>query len=91
MVTCTTTKKNGKTVKSCTTKLVSGTVKFTATAASTHAMLSRHGVVYATGVARLTNGRARLRLSARRKLSAGRYRLTLGRGKSRRIEMVTLR
>ena len=91
LVTCTTSKKNGKTVRKCTTKVVSGTVKFTATAASAHATLSRNGVVYATGVARVTGGHASLRLSSRRELSAGRYKLTLGSGKSRHSETVTLR
>ena len=86
LVTCTTTK--GK--KHCTTKLVSGTVKFTASSASAHAALSRHGVTYATGVASVVGGHASLRLSARRALSAGRYTLTLTSGKSRSVETLTL-
>ena len=86
LVTCTTIK--GK--KHCTTKIVSGVVKFTVSGSPAHASLSRHGVVYATGLARVTGGRASLRLSTRRKLAAGRYTLTLGSGRSRRVETLTL-
>ncbi len=48
LVTCTNVKKGKKTVKQCSTKLVSGTVTFTTTVAD-HASLTRGRVVYATG------------------------------------------
>ena len=81
LVTC---KKVGKKEK-CTTKLVSGTVKFTASAAK--ATLSRHGVVYAAGIARDVHGKTSLRLLAVRKLEPGAYALTLvsGSGLNERI------
>lgn len=62
-------------LKKCTTKLVSGVVKFTAT--SSRATLSRGGMVYAVGSAVLARGGEQLALSARRALNAGRYQLTL--------------
>jgi hypothetical protein len=90
LVTCT---KKGK-KKKCTSKLVSGTVKFTATGASAHAMLSRHGKVYAAGTARVGHGRLSLRLQPLRKLRAGHYTLTLilgsGRHETVRTESFTL-
>jgi DNA-binding beta-propeller fold protein YncE len=78
LVTC---KKVGKKQK-CTTKLVSGTVKFTAIGSSARATLSRHGVVYAKGTARTARGRMSLRLTPLRSLRPGKYTLTLisGRG-----------
>jgi hypothetical protein len=94
LVTCT---KSGK-KKKCTTKLVSGTVKFTATGSSAsvaQATLSRHGAVYAAGTARSTHGTMSLRLLPVRKLRPGRYTLTLisGAGQHERIrsESFTLR
>jgi hypothetical protein len=90
IVTCT---KKGK-KKKCTTKVVSGTVKITATGASAHAMLSRHGKVYAAGTARVGHGRLSLRLQPLRKLRAGHYTLTLiagsGRHETVRTESFTL-
>ncbi len=71
-----TCKKAGKKRK-CTTKLVSGTVKFTATGSSAHATLSRHGAVYAAGTESSTSGGMSLRLTPLRKLRPGRYTLTL--------------
>ena len=71
VVTCT---KKGKR-KKCTTKTVSGTVKFTTSSAQ--ATLSRHGVVYAAGTARATKAGMSLRLLPVRKLAPGRYTLTL--------------
>jgi hypothetical protein len=82
VVTCT---KSGK-KKKCTTKTVSGTVKFTTS--SMHATLVRHGLVYATGAAVTgAHGRLGLRLSALRSLRPGRYTLTLisGSGRDERI------
>lgn len=75
LVTCKTAKKKGKKVQKCTTKLVSGTVKFTASGAS--ATLSRNGVVYAAGTASRVRGHMSLRLAPLRKLRHGHYRLTL--------------
>jgi hypothetical protein len=95
LVTCKTVKKGRKSAQQCTTKLVSGTVKFTAAGSSASAMLSRHGVVYAAGTARVTHGHTRLRLAPVRKLRAGRYTLTLTSGAGRhervRSEAFTLR
>jgi hypothetical protein len=83
LVTC---KKVGNKQK-CTTKLVAGTVNFTATGSFAHATLSRHGAVYAAGTARSTRGRMSLRLLTVRRLRAGRYTLTLisGSGRHERI------
>ncbi|MGO9763565.1 MAG: collagen-like protein [Solirubrobacteraceae bacterium] len=83
LVTCDTVK--GK--QHCTTKLVSGTVKFTTSGSSTQATLSRHGVVYATGAARIARGRMSLRLVPLRGLRPGKYTLTLisGTGRHKRI------
>ncbi len=83
LVTCETVK--GK--KHCTTKLVSGTVKFTTAGSSTQATLSRHGRVYAAGTARLGRGRMSLRLLPARRLRPGMYTLTLisGTGRHKRI------
>jgi hypothetical protein len=82
LVTCT---KAGR-KKKCTTKTVSGTVKFTTS--SMQATLSRHGLVYATGAAlTAAHGGLSLRLSDRRALRPGRYTLTLisGVGRDERI------
>jgi hypothetical protein len=83
LVTCKTVK--GK--QHCTTKLVSGTVKFTATGSTAQATLSRHGVVFASGSARTTGGRMSLRLVPLRLLPPGKYTLTLisGTGEHTRI------
>jgi hypothetical protein len=91
LVTCTTVKKRGKAARQCTTKVVSGMVKFTATAASTRATLSRHRTVYATGVAESAGRQTRLLLSTRQSLASGRYTLTLWTARSRRSEILTLR
>jgi hypothetical protein len=77
LVTCKTVKKGKKNVQECTTKLVSGTVKLTASGVTASAMLSRHGVVYAAGTARVTHRRTSLRLMPLRRLRVGRYTLTL--------------
>jgi hypothetical protein len=83
LVTCRTVK--GK--QRCTAKFVSGTVKFTTTGQSARATLSRHGVVYAAGTARVTRGHTSLRLLPVHSLRPGRYTLTLisGTGRHRRI------
>jgi hypothetical protein len=83
LVACTmitkTVKAHGKTKnvkqKKCTTKLVTGVVKFTA--AAMRATLSRGGRVYAVGSASTVGDAGRLALSARRTMHAGRYTLTL--------------
>jgi DNA-binding beta-propeller fold protein YncE len=83
LVTC---KKVAKKQK-CTAKLVSGTVRFTTSGGPSQATLSRHGVVYAAGMARTASGRISLRLLAVRRLQPGKYTLTLisGTGKHKRI------
>ncbi len=80
LVTCRTVK--GK--QRCTTKLVSGTVKFTTTGSAEQATLSRHGVVYAAGTARTARGRLSLRLTPLRQLRPGKYTLTLVSGSGAR-------
>ena len=66
------------TQQKCTTKLVSGTVKFTTGSANIRATVSRAGVVYATWLAlSIGAGRWQLVLNDRRTLRPGRYRLTL--------------
>ena len=75
IVTCTTKAKK----KKCTTKTVSGTVKFTTSSA--RATLSRHGLLYAQGTATTsTHGSLHLRLTALHNLHAGRYTLTITSG-----------
>ena len=83
LVTC--KKLKGK--QHCTTKLVSGTVKFTSTGKAAQATLSRHGLVFAAGIARSARGRISLRLLPVRRLRPGRYTLTLitGAGHNERI------
>jgi hypothetical protein len=83
LVTCKTVK--GK--QRCTTKLVSGTAKFTTTGLAAQATLSRHGVVYAAGTARTARGHLSLRLEPLRSLRPGKYTLTLvsGTGKHEKI------
>ena len=80
-----TCKKVGKKQK-CTTKLVSGTVKFTA--AASRATLSRAGVIYAAGTARSARGRMSLRLTSLRRLERGQYTLTLATGQGRHEHIV---
>ena len=81
IVTC--TKKGGK--QTCTTKLVSGPVKFTATASAARATLSRHGKVFATGSARKVKGQIEFLSSDPRVLPRGRYTLTITRKAGRHI------
>jgi hypothetical protein len=77
LVTCkvVTVKVKGKKVKrnKCTTKLVSGTVKFTTSSVVRRASLTRDGVLYATGVVTKKG----LKLHALRRVRAGRYTLTI--------------
>ncbi len=90
LVTC----KKVKGKQHCTTKLVSGAVKFTTVGSASQATLSRHGVVYARGTAHTARGRMSLRLLPVRKLLPGKYVLTLisgtGRHQSIRLEPFTL-
>jgi hypothetical protein len=83
-VTCKPVTKNvvqhGKRVKvtqlQCSTKLVTGPVKFTTASASGRATLSRGGVVYATGYVYTRRGASHTSLLAARTLRRGRYTLT---------------
>jgi hypothetical protein len=59
----------------CTTKTVTGPVKFT-TASAARAVLSRGRVIYATGIAGLSATHPEMILSAARRLRPGRYTLT---------------
>jgi hypothetical protein len=81
LVTCT---KVGKKQK-CTTKIVSGPVKFTAAAAATKATLSRNGRVLAIGTVRRLNGQIEFLSSNPRVLARGRYTLTIARKAGRHI------
>ena len=77
-------------VTHCTTKLVPGPVKFTTTGAVTRVVLSRGGVIEATGIAGGHRGHTML-LSAQRGLKAGRYTLALtGLHGKRSVSTVTL-
>jgi hypothetical protein len=70
-------KGHSKKVQKCTGKLISGTVKFTTSAAADQATLSRAGVVYARGESIDVGGGTELVLSRRRALRPGAYTLTL--------------
>ena len=66
------------TVQQCTTKLVSGTVKFATTPGVVRATLSRAGTVYAAGtIAAIARHSSELVLASRRPLRAGTYTLTV--------------
>ena len=76
LVSCKRVKKGKKTVKKCTTRVVSGSVTFT-TSAADRASLSRGRVLYATGeIAGAGRGVFELMLVPVRTLRAGRYTLT---------------
>jgi hypothetical protein len=83
-----TVKGKKQTAQRCTTKLVSGSFRFTTGAKLKAATLSRGGVVYATGEGRHTVKTSILLLRPLRKLKAGRYKLKLGLS---RYEAVVLR
>jgi hypothetical protein len=86
-VTVTTTKKvHGKKkkvkrhVQKCVGKLVSGKVKFTVTGKLVKATLSRNGRIYASGDLVAERGGTAGALTLRRRLTRGRYTLTMSRG-----------
>lgn len=83
LVTC----KKVKNKQRCTTKLISTTIKFTATGSAAQATLSRGGVVVARGSARAVRGRVSLRLAPLHLLRPGKYTLTLisGHGQDKKI------
>lgn len=68
----------GKPTRRCTTKLVSGTVKFTV-AVPVRASLVRGGAVYAVGGEATVSGGREVLLRARRRIATGRYTLTVTR------------
>jgi hypothetical protein len=84
------TGKKKKTVQKCTTRLTSSPVKFTTTGVATTAVLSRGGVVYATGTATRSGNQTRLLLTPRRRLVKGRYTLMLTRRHRHQRETVTI-
>jgi hypothetical protein len=84
LVTCETVKRK----QHCTAKLVSGAAEFTAAGLPIQATLSRHGVVYAAGTARLAHGQIKLRLLPVRRLRPGKYTLILISG-TRRHERIS--
>jgi hypothetical protein len=71
------TKKVKKTEQKCTGKLVSGTVKFTATGSIVKARLSRGGEVYATGTVRMGGAQIEGALTIHHQMTRGRDTLTL--------------
>lgn len=79
LVVCKKVKKHARTVQQCTSKLVSGPVKFTVESNDLTATVSRAGDTYATGLAIPTGtGRWQLMLTPQlRRLRPGRYMLTL--------------
>lgn len=79
------TRKVTVTQQVCTTRLVSGTVKFTTTGASYGATVSRGRVIYASGTGVATgSGRWHLVLGDVRPIRAGHYTLTLQGRRGRR-------
>jgi len=94
-VTCKTVTKKVKgrphTVRKCTGKLVSGTVKFTTSESAT---VSRGHLIYATGTKVQLRRRTELILVPRRRMRPGRYTLTsrhrIGRHVSARRTAITL-
>jgi hypothetical protein len=63
-------------VTKCSTKLLTGTVKFTTTVAVSRITISRAGVVYAQGRGQTVGGRMQLLVILRRRLAPGRYTIT---------------
>jgi hypothetical protein len=94
LVTCKTTTKTVHHRKQtriiCTTKLVSGTVKFKVASAADRATLTRGHLIYAAGPFRMANGARQLLLSPLRELVGGTYTLTMTRGR-RTLGRVTVR
>jgi hypothetical protein len=85
--------KHKVTVQKCSTRLISGTVKFTTASDDIGATVSRAGVSYATGLAVPTApGRWQLVLNDKRILRPGRYTLTLTthHGRKRTLERRTI-
>jgi hypothetical protein len=74
-------KKRKRKVQKCTGKLVSGPVKFTVTGRAARATLARDGNVYAVGTMAVGSNGGEAILSPRRHLRAGRYTMTLRRGR----------
>ncbi|MGH2863888.1 MAG: kelch repeat-containing protein [Solirubrobacteraceae bacterium] len=83
LVSCTTKTIKGKKRKHCTTKLVTGPVRF-ATGASARAVISREHHVYATGAMRRTDAGEQLVLHDQHTLAPGSYTLVLRRHQGRR-------
>ncbi|HTQ67532.1 MAG TPA: choice-of-anchor D domain-containing protein, partial [Solirubrobacteraceae bacterium] len=75
------------TAERCTARLTSRDVSLVGHVA---AVLSRRGVIYATGVATASRTRTELRLTARRSLRPGAYTLVLERGHTRRRLQITV-
>ena len=91
LVVCRTVVVKGKNVRRCVGRLVSGTSTVAVGPAHSSAVLSRHGMVFATGSASRWGGRLHLRLLPVRRLRAGAYKLTLvtGEGRNARIRAVS--
>jgi hypothetical protein len=94
LVTCKpVTKGNGKhkkIVQKCSTKLTSSPVKFTTAGDRIAAVLSRGGVVYATGSAVRAGKQTKLLLSPLRTIGKGRYSLALTHGRNRQRETIMI-
>lgn len=94
LVTCTKIARKAKSGKhvqmKCTSRLVTGPVKFTAAEAATTAVLSRGRLVYATGSVLGAGTKTRLLLTPRHNIAKGTYTLTLTHGHKRQREIVTI-
>jgi hypothetical protein len=77
LVVCRKVKQKKKTVNHCTSRLVSGPVKFTTASARVAASTSRADVTTTGYAVRTRDGAWRLVLSSRRELAPGRYTLSL--------------
>jgi hypothetical protein len=89
LVTCHTVNTVAKHVKhkvtKCSTKSITGTVKFTTAVALSRVTITRAGVVYARGQGQAVGARTQLLLTLRRRLAPGRYTITSVQRSHRRV------
>ena len=94
LVTCKTvvvgTRKHHKTVKRCSARLTSAPLKFTATAGSARVVLSRNGIIYATGRAVHSGTQVRMLLTPVQRIHRGTYTLRLTHGHRTRSSTITI-
>jgi Right handed beta helix region/Collagen triple helix repeat (20 copies) len=77
VITCKTVTKQGKKTTQCSSQLKSGTVSFKTTGQLVAATLARAGKVYASGELRVAGGTTQGKLTLKRALKHGSYKLTL--------------